>query len=175
MKFTVALAAILCLLFWRSFIPSQVPFSNDGPLGTVVSAQTDPRTSWSGGWQDLNWIGSEYPTPGPSVSMGYRMLIFLGPRMWFVVALAILALSLPFQVVTRRMNLEHLTKAQRFVWCQYCAAVCLYVSLFAACAIRHFLIEYTDPSPLLGLGGMMMLWGFLMLAWQESRVVYAPE
>ncbi len=168
-KFTAALAAILCLLFWRSFVPSQVPFSNDGPLGTVVAAQADPRTSWSGGWQDLNWIGSEFPTPGPSVSFGFRMLIFLGPRVWLVLAAVILLLSLPFQLISRRMNLEHLTRAQRFVLCQFCSAGCLYVSLLAASAIRHFFVAYTDPSPLLGLGGMLALWGFLMLAWQESR------
>jgi len=72
----ILLAVVLAILFWKSFVPGWVVFSNDGPHGTVVQDQTQqPDAFWSI-WADANWLGSEAPVPGPSVSVAIRQPIF---------------------------------------------------------------------------------------------------
>jgi len=51
------LAAVLFLLFWRSFLPDYVHFSNDGPLGQQMAASGDLPDAFNGTWGDLNNIG----------------------------------------------------------------------------------------------------------------------
>jgi hypothetical protein len=34
-RFLILLAIILAVLFWRSFMPDQILFNNDGPIGVV--------------------------------------------------------------------------------------------------------------------------------------------
>lgn len=158
---TLLLIPILCLLFWKSFAPAYVPFSNDGPYGSVVTKQADPRACWAYGWQDLNWIGSRFETPGPSVSMGARLLLFMGPSMWVLIAVAILIVSLPLQFFMGRIS--SLTGVRQWMMSQYCAAGLLWISLLIACVIRQVFACYTDPSPLLGLGGLLFMWGMFMV------------
>jgi len=50
-------AVLLGVLFWRSFLPGVVHFSNDGPLGALVADQLNPRAGVSGIWIDLNSTG----------------------------------------------------------------------------------------------------------------------
>ena len=52
------LAAVLALLFWRSFLPGYVHFSNDGPLGQQNANWSKLPAAFTGGWDDLNGIGS---------------------------------------------------------------------------------------------------------------------
>ena len=75
--FPLFLAAILATLFWKSFLPGYVHFSNDGPLG-------QQNTEWSrfpgiltGIWLDLNDIGQS----GASASLGVSAIAtwILGP------------------------------------------------------------------------------------------------
>lgn len=68
--FLAILLGLLIVLFWRSLVPSDVLFSNDGPLGAISAAAADPVGGMSGNWQDLNWIGNEAPSPSPSLTIG---------------------------------------------------------------------------------------------------------
>src|SRR5215831_1441021 len=51
------MAAILVALFWRSFLPGYVGFSNDGPMGMQASAMLKPPQAFFGQWTDLYSVG----------------------------------------------------------------------------------------------------------------------
>jgi hypothetical protein len=72
--FCGGLLSILAVLFARSFVPSEVVFSNDGPLGAMVARQNRMPAIVTGFWLDLNWIGGTGPTPSPSISSLIRLL-----------------------------------------------------------------------------------------------------
>src|ERR1051325_8987101 len=61
----LALIAILAVLFSRSFSADQVLFASDGPLGAISAESVNMKYAWSGVWQDLNWLGIEYPAALP--------------------------------------------------------------------------------------------------------------
>src|SRR2546428_321663 len=65
---SLCLAAVLALLFHKSFTAGQVLFSNDGPLGAVRSQAGNMWSNLLGTWQDLNWIGNQYPSMALDVS-----------------------------------------------------------------------------------------------------------
>ncbi len=69
------LAVILTLLFWRSFLPDYVHFSNDGPLGVQMSAWTHLPDAFTGTWDDLNDVGSNSGAWPTEVSQGVRWLM----------------------------------------------------------------------------------------------------
>ena len=52
------LLIVLAILFWRSFLPGFVHFSNDGPLGMQNAAWMHLPEAVFGQWYDLNSIGS---------------------------------------------------------------------------------------------------------------------
>ncbi len=52
-----ALLAVMCVMFWKSFLPQYVHFSNDGPLGAVSAEQLALPGGILGIWQDTNWVG----------------------------------------------------------------------------------------------------------------------
>ena len=58
----ILLAAILVVLFWRSFLPDSVHFSNDGPLGQQNAAWLQMPDSITGMWGDLNYLGANAGT-----------------------------------------------------------------------------------------------------------------
>ena len=62
------LAGILALLFWRSFLPDYVHFSNDGPLGQQNVDWFKPADAIPGLWDDLNDVGSAVGAFAPSVT-----------------------------------------------------------------------------------------------------------
>src|SRR3954463_5140224 len=68
------LALVLGLLFCRSFNPSEVVFSNDGPLGGLMASVNKMPDVLTGAWHDLNWIGSQSPTPAINVTSTLRLL-----------------------------------------------------------------------------------------------------
>jgi hypothetical protein len=68
------LAAILAVLFWRSFEPNEVIFSNDGPLGGLMAALNRVPDVFVGAWHDLNWIGTQSPTPALNLTSIIRLL-----------------------------------------------------------------------------------------------------
>jgi len=64
----VVLAAILAVLFWRSFLPDYVHFSNDGPLGQQNVAWARMPACITGMWCDVNYIGFNEGTISFSIS-----------------------------------------------------------------------------------------------------------
>ena len=56
------LAVILIALFWRSFLPDYVHFSNDGPLGEQNAAWLQMPDGLTGMWDDLNYLGANSGT-----------------------------------------------------------------------------------------------------------------
>lgn len=71
------LLAVIALLFWRSFAPDYVHFSNDGPLGQQMVNWQQLPAAITGMWDDLNETGANVGAYTPSI----RALIFwfLGP------------------------------------------------------------------------------------------------
>ena len=63
----VILAATLILLFWRSFLPDYVHFSNDGPLGQQNWDWVKQPSAWFGMWDDANQIGLNGGISGPGI------------------------------------------------------------------------------------------------------------
>ncbi len=62
------LGGFLALLFWRSFLPDYVHFSNDGPLGQQNVDWLKPADAIPGLWDDLNDVGSAAGSFAPTVS-----------------------------------------------------------------------------------------------------------
>jgi len=53
----VCLTGVLCVLFHKSFVPGQVLFANDGPLGATLSRPFAMPDAFSGIWNDNYWLG----------------------------------------------------------------------------------------------------------------------
>lgn len=71
------LALTLSILFYRSFNPDCVVFSNDGPLGQVHASYSRLPAAFFGVWNDLNDIGFNGGTAAPNISCLVSWL--LGP------------------------------------------------------------------------------------------------
>src|SRR5206468_6128160 len=71
------LVVILGFLFRESFKPGMVQFSNDGPLGVMMSAALAVQQALTGFWMDLNWIGMNGGAASSSIS--YLLVWVLGP------------------------------------------------------------------------------------------------
>ncbi|HEU0011500.1 MAG TPA: hypothetical protein VFT34_16895 [Verrucomicrobiae bacterium] len=71
------LVVILGFLFRESFKPDIVHFSNDGPLGVMMSAALAVPEALTGFWMDLNWIGMNGGAASSSIS--YLLVWLLGP------------------------------------------------------------------------------------------------
>jgi len=92
------IALLLGLLFYRSFLPSEVHFSNDGPLGGLVEEQNQLPQTFTGAWTDLNSIGSGGGAAAPALSSLLRMVIgpvgfakFFPPCALFILGLGVWA------------------------------------------------------------------------------------
>jgi hypothetical protein len=71
------LLIVLAILFWRSFLPGFVHFSNDGPLGMQNAAWMHLPEAITGSWYDLNSIGTSAGAVSPSITSAIRWV--LGP------------------------------------------------------------------------------------------------
>lgn len=89
------LAIIVAILFWRSFQPAYVFFSNDGPLGVQNAAWQAMPGGITGMWEDLNYLGNNAGTITPDVTA--LLHLFLKPlgyaKFYPVIALFILGLG----------------------------------------------------------------------------------
>src|SRR3954470_10236887 len=65
---------LLIVLFAKSFASDYVFFSNDGPLGAMQAQQNRVPVILTGLWQDLNWLGMQYPVPPPTISTAIRLV-----------------------------------------------------------------------------------------------------
>src|SRR5262249_13877613 len=98
----LCLVVVLSALFNGSFEPSQIVFSNDGPLGTAKAQEGRGLYNMRGFWQDLNWIGIEQP--GGILSSGYLLLVALGPVLAakFIAPISLLILGLSAWLMFRQ-------------------------------------------------------------------------
>ena len=89
------LALILGLLFARSFNPDQVVFSNDGPVGGLMSDMGRMPGIFTGYWRDLNSVGNNSGAAG--INPSSLLLWLAGPvgfsKVYPAVALWILGLG----------------------------------------------------------------------------------
>jgi hypothetical protein len=69
------LAVILLCLFWRSFLPGFVHFSNDGPLGQQNSSWLRLPDAFTGSWNDLNDIGNNAGAWPPNLNALCRWML----------------------------------------------------------------------------------------------------
>ena len=76
-RFNALLAGLLALLFWRSFVPRYVLFSNDAPLGIRMAEWMRLPSGLLGRWADLNSLGFNGGSFGESLST--LILWMLGP------------------------------------------------------------------------------------------------
>jgi len=88
------LALALAILFWRSFLPDYVHFSNDGPLGQQNAAAAHLPEAFLGTWYDNNDIGSGGGAWALSISAVFRWVVgpvgyakFLAPFALFILGL----------------------------------------------------------------------------------------
>lgn len=85
----------LLILFFKSLNPNLVVFSNDGPLGGLMASLNRMPAVLTGAWHDLNWLGSESPTPAINVTSMLRLIT--GPivfsKLFAPLALLILGIS----------------------------------------------------------------------------------
>jgi hypothetical protein len=102
------LAGVLALLFFPSFLPGKVLFSNDGPLGAQVNQSRHLPEAFSGIWADLNTIGIVEGTSGVSVTYGLRWLLGAVGFAKFYPPLALLLLGLAAWFFFRQLRLSHL-------------------------------------------------------------------
>ena len=95
----LVLIIVTLFLFWDSFDPALILFSNDGPLGSISTDAIEMPGTFSGYWHDLNWLGYEQPSASPGIYMALGLLlqksvlylkwctpiclIFLGLSAWF--------------------------------------------------------------------------------------------
>jgi hypothetical protein len=69
------LLVVLAVLFWRSFLPGIVHFSNDGPLGMQNAAWQHLPEAIFGQWYDLNSIGSNGGQSSPDILTLIRWIL----------------------------------------------------------------------------------------------------
>jgi len=100
------LAFSLIVLFHRSFLPGDILFSNDGPLGRQVSECHRLPDAFTGVWQDLEGVGYREGGAVPSITSGLRLV--LGPVGYskFYGPLALLLLGMCAWCFFRRMGLS---------------------------------------------------------------------
>lgn len=100
------LSAVLSYLFADSFKSNQVVFSNDGPLGVVMSEALKQPDALNGYWVDLHWLGTNGGFSPACVT--YGLLWLLGPIGFakFYPAFATLILGLSAWVFFRSIGLR---------------------------------------------------------------------
>jgi hypothetical protein len=73
--FAGLLAVVLAVLFWKSFLPGYVHFSNDGPLGQQNAAWARLPGGFTGIWGDLSDIGGNAGASAPDVTAFIRLAL----------------------------------------------------------------------------------------------------
>ncbi len=93
------LAVLISLLFGITWLPGHTLFSNDGPLGRLVSECHRLPDAFSGVWEDLNTIGYREQGALPDITYGLRLV--LGPVLFskFYVPVALTSFSEAGRVV----------------------------------------------------------------------------
>ncbi|HTR43925.1 MAG TPA: hypothetical protein VMH87_20120 [Pseudomonadales bacterium] len=91
----VILCAVLIIMMYGVFVPGQVLFSNDGPLGRLMTECHRLPGRFFGCWMDLNNVGFNQGSAPPGISFG--LLWLLGPvlfsKFYAMISLFILGLG----------------------------------------------------------------------------------
>jgi hypothetical protein len=74
------LFAALSILLYRDYLPENIMYSNDGPLGRLMSQCHHVPDRFTGCWEDLNLIGMRNWGTAPDITFG---LLFLLKPVWF--------------------------------------------------------------------------------------------
>jgi hypothetical protein len=90
----LVLVAVLGWFLRATYAPGHVAFSNDGPLGRLMSQSHQLPAAFTGVWQDLNAAGYREGGALPTITFGLRWL--LGPLLFakFYPLLALLVLGM---------------------------------------------------------------------------------
>jgi hypothetical protein len=75
--FLMVLCAVLVVMLYGVFLPGQILFSNDGPLGRLMTDCHRLPGRFFGCWMDLNNVGFNQGSAPPGISFG--LLWLLGP------------------------------------------------------------------------------------------------
>jgi hypothetical protein len=104
--FLACLLLVLAGLFFLSFSPNEVIFSNDNPLGAISSAWYQPPTAFFGMWEDMNVFG--FSAGSLPFSLTYVALWFLKAVLYskFYVPLAIAFVGCSAWLCFRRLGLS---------------------------------------------------------------------
>jgi hypothetical protein len=166
------LAGALGILFFKSFLPGQVLYSNDGPLGAISTQAGKLPGGFLGVWQDLNWIGAESIAAPPDFSLLVATLI--GPVGYakFFAAISLFILGLGAWFFFRQLRLAPIAcilgglaaalNSQFFsasAWGVVAQPVCFAANYFALAALanpsaRHPWVRYI-------LAGFAVGWGIM--------------
>ena len=102
------LVAVLIVLFWRSFLPDYVFFSNDGPLGVQNSAWIRMPAGLTGMWTDLNFLGTSAGAYTPSITGIIHILLSPVYVAKFYPVLALFVMGLGAWTLFRELKLSPL-------------------------------------------------------------------
>ncbi len=88
----VVLIAVLGALFRNLFLPGQIVFSNDGPLGRLAAACHELPGRFIACWEDLNSVGISNWAAPPNISYGLQFVLgpYLFSKLYVIIALLIL-------------------------------------------------------------------------------------
>src|ERR1700733_5759894 len=88
-------AGILSLMLGRAYLPGWTQFSNDGPLGRLVSQCHRLPDAFTGVWEDLNSVGYREQGALPTLTYGFRLLVkpLLFSKFYATLALLILGMG----------------------------------------------------------------------------------
>ena len=89
------LGVVLSFLLCGTFLPGNIPFSNDGPLGRLMAQCHRLPERYTGCWEDLNLLGDRDWGAAPSISFGLEYLLgpFFFAKFYAPIALFILGLG----------------------------------------------------------------------------------
>jgi hypothetical protein len=146
----LVLAAVLAILFHKSFLRDHIVFSNDGPLGAISAKSGELPAGFTGVWHDLNWIGVKGISAPPNLTA--LLDVIVGPYIFskFAPPAALLFLGLSVWLFFRQLRFH--------------PAVCVLGGLAAALNMNVFSNAcWGLPTRALTLGGV-----FLALAALQS-------
>lgn len=136
--------AVMIVLFWRSFVPGYVHFSNDGPLGAQMAEWLKMPAAFTGTWYDINTLG----TSGGTFPVGISGLI-----RWALEPLAFSKLFVPIS----------LTILGICSWCFF-RQIGLTVALATVAALATALNSSFFSSACWGVGTQEICYGMIFLA-----------
>lgn len=101
-------AVVLAVMFWRSFLPDYVHFSNDGPLGVQNAAWLQMPGDATGMWDDLNYLGQSGGAATPGITSLLRLLLSPVGYAKFYPPIALFILGLGAWTLFRQLKLSAL-------------------------------------------------------------------